>query len=500
MTDPANRNNLALLNASAITEYALRPLGAGKSALERAEEYALTLPGVREVRYIVREEGNLGPDRKTVMLTDSTPSALFDLFPDSGYDDIFYFYADCPLLDGEAVSRIYPRHVKFLAHYSFADGYPYGVTPEIISTEIVPKLRGLAIDCIDPIDRETIFTVVQKDINAFDIETDLSPEDLRMLRLSLSADTLRNFTIVERIIEAGGSDERSIIDVIGKKPQLLRSLPAYISVQIVDGCPQSCSYCPYPVFGGNILEQRNEMSAGKFAGLMQKLKIFCDDAVVNVSLWGEPSLHTEIETIIESICSVPGFTALVETSGLGWRAGMLEKIAGKWGDKITWIISLDAVDRELYSRLRGDGYDEAHSAADTLIDISPGTTYVQAVRMKESEEYLESFYRTWKERTERVIIQKYDAYSGLLPERKVTDLSPVKRFPCWHVKRDLVVMMDGGVRICREDVQGDHTLGNAFTENLSVVWSRGEAWHERHIAEDYPDICKRCDEYYTYNY
>ncbi len=120
--------------------------------------------------------------------------------------------------------------------------------------------------------------------------------------------------------------------------------------------------------------------------------------------------------------------------------------------------------------------------------------------MKENEEDLEIFYKSWKTKTENIIIQKYDSFSAFLPDRKVADLSPVRRFPCWHLKRDMAVLLDGTVPLCREDVRVEHTLGNAFTEDLAKIWGRGESVYQQHIAEKYPSLCARCDEYYTYNF
>ena len=91
--------------------------------------------------------------------------------------------------------------------------------------------------------------------------------------------------------------------------------------------------------------------------------------------------------------------------------------------------------------------------AELLLSAFTGTAWVQAVRMKENEEDLDVFYKTWKAKTENVIVQKYDSFSGLLPDRKVADLSPVERFPCWHLKRDMAILLDGTVPLCREDVR-----------------------------------------------
>ena len=120
--------------------------------------------------------------------------------------------------------------------------------------------------------------------------------------------------------------------------------------------------------------------------------------------------------------------------------------------------------------------------------------------MKENEDDLEKFFKSWKAKTENVIVQKYDSFSGLLPDRKVADLSPVRRFPCWHLKRDMVVLIDGTVPLCKEDVRTGTRLGNAFEEDLELIWDRAQAVYRSHVAESYPGICAACDEYYTYNF
>ena len=105
-----------------------------------------------------------------------------------GCDDLFYFFADCPFLDLEITARMHGNHRTYWADYTFADGFPYGLAPEILTRETVGRLRGMAqADEIAP-DRESLFTIIRKDINSFDIETELAPSDMRLLRVSLSAD------------------------------------------------------------------------------------------------------------------------------------------------------------------------------------------------------------------------------------------------------------------------------------------------------------------------
>jgi spiro-SPASM protein len=191
----------------------------------------------------------------------------------------------------------------------------------------------------------------------------------------------------------------------------------------------------------------------------------------------------------------------VETSGIGWRPGALAGIAAATAaNPPTWIVSLDAATAGVYAGLRGDGFREATATAAELLALFPHSTYVQAVRMKDNEEDLETFYREWKQRTEHVIIQKYDAFAGAIADLRVADLSPLSRFPCWHLRRDVAILLDGTVPLCREDLRADETLGNAFTDDLADIWERGGRQYARHVKGDLPGICGRCDEYYTFNY
>jgi spiro-SPASM protein len=496
--------NIAIVNGIGLRPPASRPLVNGTTSLARALEFARGLPETDEVVLLLsRPLAEASPC--TVSVRDSwTVATLLDEISrraeSAGADNVFYFYADCPFLDIGITQRMHANHRQYWADYTFADGYPYGLTPEILTRETVSRLRGLAGEGTAAPQRDSVFSLIRKDINSFDIETVISPADLRLLRVSLSADTERNFVLLSRIVEGGARDAESICRFLSEQPRSLRTLPAFFPIQIVERCPQACAYCPYPQFGGNILSRAGFMSVESFSVLIRKIARFCGDAVVDVSLWGEPSLHPSIFEMVGTVLREPGVDLLIETSGIGWPAGSFSRIKESFDRQPTWIVSLDASTEEMYRKLRGPGFDEARRSAEELLALFPGTAWVQAVRMKENEDDLDLFFKTWKARTENVIIQKYDCFSSMLPDRKVADLSPVKRFPCWHLKRDMAVLVDGTVPLCREDVRVATFLGNALTEDLGVIWSRAQETYHSHAAGEYPGICARCDEYYTYNF
>lgn len=504
--------NLAVANALALNDYALQSIDGGENALQRVRGFAGKLPAVERCLLLVPEKINvdvqdLGFD--ILVVKGQGIGALLRSLRESssGYDNLFYFFADCPILDADLSARMLENHKKYYAEYTFADGYPYGLSPEILRTGVLAPLlelagRSEASVGEEPIlshDRGAIFELIKRDINSFDIETELSPVDLRMLRAELCADCKRNQLLIERVVQGGAADAAAVCRLLEQQPRILRTLPSFFAVQIVAGCPQLCSYCPYPGMELKQTGKMGQMDLKTFAGVVEKIRTFCAEATVSVSLWGEPAYHSEFAELAATVLG-NDLRLIVETSGIGWREGVLSKLADKKLPAPDWIVSLDSRDPQEYGSLRGEGFEEAHKTVEILQSLFPGHVYPQAVRMNQNEEGLETFYRYWKNQIGKVIVQKYDHFCGHLPDRRVTDLSPLKRFPCWHLKRDVAVLMDGRVNLCREDLQCTHVLGNLLEQSLEEIWKAGEPFYEDHLREAYPDLCKNCDEYYSFNF
>ncbi len=517
--------NAVVINSIGLSPYAYREkLPSGRTAFEHVLDYSRKLPeGGRTV--CLTDSGDLNRFLKDGMEEirkdewDVCSLLRFMQEELKDFDNIFYFFGDAPLLDSGLTERMYQNHNRYFAQYTFAEGYPYGLAPEIIKTEIAGPLLHLCGEEREPIRRESVFTVLQKDINAFEIETILSPEDMRFLRLHLVCNSRRNIMLSRGIMEAGGMDAETVGAAVRGNPVLLRTLPAYYYVQISDRCPQACSYCPFPGMNEELLTSERFMAVEDFGGILEAASDFSGDAVIGIGLWGEPSLHPQIESIVGRVMEKPSLSLLIETSAVGWDRGMLKRIArlsqsgavqsrtaaearnGRMGaSRISWITSLDSPEQNLYRRLRGDGFFEADETSRFLLELFPGNAWVQAVRMQDNEPELENFFKQWKATTQNVIIQKYDDFCGVLPERKVADLSPVNRFPCWHLKRDVVIRIDGTVTLCREDIGGRYVLGNILKEPIEEIWKRGAPYYEQHLSENYNPLCNVCDEYYTYNF
>ncbi|QQO08412.1 spiro-SPASM protein [Breznakiella homolactica] len=511
-------NAIAVLYGGRLSDEAFETVFSGRHALARALEGVSAFPGVTKTVLLGadgREYPGISGNIQVIRAGDWTKKRLLECLGElaAGFDLTYFAWADCPFLDRDLAGAMAERHIRYGAEYSYGDGWPYGFAPEILSPGTAAILAKITGDSDGPVERDALFSVIQKDINAFDIETEISPVDLRGCRLTLAADSRRNLLLLTRLAGAGLSGAAGAAEVITGNPELLRTLPAFFPIQVSGPCPQACSLCPYPKFGSvrgtPITERADFMDLGQFESILDSIAGYSGDGVIDLSLWGELSLHPEKIPLIKAVLDRPELSLIIETSGLGWSPDDLEAIAGAAAAAkprknrmapVSWILSLDAHDPGRYREVRGDGYAEAAGCAKAVLGLFPGDTYVQAVRTKGSEDDTEAFYRSWKEAGAQVIIQKYDSFSGYLPDLQASDLSPLHRFPCWHLMRDLPVLIDGTVRVCREDLEGTCILGNLFTDSIDDIWKKGDELYGAHYSKKYPGICADCDEYYTYNF
>ena len=58
-------------------------------------------------------------------------------------------------------------------------------------------------------------------------------------------------------------------------------------------------------------------------------------------------------------------------------------------------------------------------------------------RMEENEEWIEKFLESWRAFKDRILIQKYNNFCKAFENKKVVDLSPLKRFACWKLQREM---------------------------------------------------------------
>jgi len=451
---------------------------------------------------------------------------ISDLCKNQNFDTVVLGFNNCPFLNIEITQKLVFSHVEYKSEYTFVDGYPYGFAPEVIHSGTVNILYELSKTSQKnlgekPVTKTSLFDLIKTDINSFEVETLMAPKDWRLLRLNF--DTLRkeNYLACEALFEkVNGEVQKNIIDlsdIASKSPEIIKTVPGFYNIQISSKVNSNVIYAPYENFAKEDgFSAEDLMNLDNFNSLVDKIAAFSETAVISLSAWGEAFSNSNLLLFIEKILSYKGLSVFIETDGLNISDDFCEKIReliektparnNGW-EKVMIAVSVDAFSKNVYGKIHENcnemDFEKSVNAISKLRNAVGNNVYPQFTRMNQNEEELENFFRYWKEASNpsggQLIIQKYNDFSGRIPMCKPADLSPVDRDPCWHLRRDMTILINGDVPVCRQCCF-KHIIGNVFKENLEEIWTRNNDVLSQHMNKKYEGLCEKCDEFYTFNF
>lgn len=530
--------SVVILYAAELSEHAFEKAFGNKSAFELALEWSKNVPGREKTLVFTSSENhekikNLiksfsGADFEAVSKENWTKgsfiSQISKILQEQKADYAVISYADTPFLNNGLTNEICSAHEKYQAEYTFADGYPYGLAPETLDkgaagilSSIIESSHKEKAD--EKMSRDAIFSLLSLDINSFEIETVIAEKDYRLLRLEFECSSKINFESCESLFniektsaenfDFSNLDLIKLCDDASSSENVLKTVPAFYNIQISAKYNHSLSYEPVLKMAENSA-MKQDMDFSCFKNLLEKISGFSEKAIVSLSAFGEPLLNRKFFDFVSETLKYRNFSILIETDGTLLTENLAEQISNlpESKDRISWIVLLDAADKNLYAKIHGcdeNDFDKALLAVQILEKYFSGNVYPQFVRMKANESELETFYRFWKSPDSpsrgKFIIQKYNSFCGLLSQEKPADLSPLERNPCWKLRRDMTVLCDGSVPECvNQFSQKNKILGNAFDENLEEIWRKFDENLKNQIDKKYLGLCKACDEHYTFNF
>jgi spiro-SPASM protein len=438
---------------------------------------------------------------RPITVRERSPSAVFRAIASSltGYEDAFYLFADAPLLDTGVARKMLDLHREELAEYTYGEGFPAGVTPEILKTTLFARCASLLEGSGGEVERGSLFAALSKEINSFDIETYFAPENLSMKRIELSTTLKRNRILVERVASERGlsCSYEGLCALIREKPGILRTVPSYAEVEVTNRSPMPCVYSPLPF----LRREAGDMPLERYEAVLDALAELAGDLTVSLSYLGEPLLHPEIRRIVERTLD-RRVALILETDGTLFTPAFSDFVARLKSERLSVIFDLDAVRDGTYAAVRGAQGASLRNAERNLrylLGKGLGNVYAQLVRMDMNEGEMLPFFEQWEKEGAKPIIQKYNSYVGTLPDRARYDLRPLERMPCWHLARDVVVFRDGRVPRCKQDLNGAFDFGRLPEDGAVKVWEKGLSHYLDHCGGRYDEACAGCDEFFTFN-
>jgi spiro-SPASM protein len=476
-----------------------------RAAVELIKKFEKLLKNKEALFVLVRDQDvrKLDPlikGCKVLKVSDTKAGDIFQTIYSQlkGYIDVIFLSIDTPLIDIDVTEKMLRLHRNELAEYTYGEGFPVGITPEILRLDLFPKLASILKNEDIEIERDSIFKTLSREINSFDVETYFAPRDLKLMRLELSTTLKRNALLVQRVVEEKGihCSYEQLAALIDDHPGIVRTIPSYIEVELTNRSNGTYAYSPLPY----IEREEGSMTLDNFKVLLEILKSFCESFYIACSLWGEPLLHEDVRALIEYTLSFEGVELIVETDGVLFTPDFTDYISGLAADNFHLIFEIDAVKEATYKNIRNGDLNKVERNIRYLLSKVERNVYVQMVRTNENEQEMLSFFETWEKEKAGVIIQKYNSFLGLLPNVAEYDLRPLERMPCWHLLRDMVIFHNGDVPRCKQDINAEFLLGNIFKEEVTDIWGRGAPHYLSHCGRVYDRQCRKCDEYFTFNF
>ena len=452
-------------------------------------------------RFVLVQNGSITnvPDGiKNVIVCDNSPVSIITAIDDNARncDEIVVFDAASPFYDAAFTESMLARHAKYMADWTYALGYPIGMTPIVAARKIIPNLLQLAKEANDSTPhRDYLFWALSKDINSFDIETFLSEHDLRTMRLSFGQTDYQTASLTAKVFAATKNmttQERTAY--LAQHPKLAYCGPYMVGWDITDRQNVTCDYLPHLDRTGSTdldISIYNKVLT-HFAGIADYKMTFLFAGL------GEPLLHSQIIEMVR-MAAERGIDIVIETNGVGEAVSShidkLISLPEECRSHISIAIKIDAYNAETYNKLHQGGDFAAALASFDKLTAADIRTYKLVTRLAENEKEIEQYIRSGE--TDHLIIRKYSSYCGSLPDRRVVDLSPFERCPCFHLRREIAVDCGGRIRRCPYN---DEIIGDLHSDSVESIVDKMHRLFEQNAAGELADCCQKCDEYYVFSF
>ncbi len=431
-----------------------------------------------------------------------------NFFNKTSSDHAAIINGDSPFFDPEILKEMSEIHIKYLAEFTFSENLPEGFACEIISRELVNQVPDTNEKSL-PLGK-----VIRANINKFDVELFYKEPDIRSKRIAFRMNNPRERAVMQNLFDITKTVPQyvEVKNLIESNPHALFTGPSYIELELTGQCSLDCLFCYRKSLTSG---EHKHLESTTLTSILEGMRTFALPYTLCFSGSGEPMEHPEFYGLMETALKEDLLEQLIiETNGINADSNFKSFISKPENSRIKVIVNNNGLDKESYLRFhKSDYFDTVVKNIISLSELNSGgeRVYIQIMKINETDEfakendiksYLDKYYDFWEGQKVPIILQKQNIYFGRIPDRRYSDLSPVKRTPCWHLQRDLYVLSNGTITFCKQDIDGENSYGNVNNTSLQEIWSN----QKKSFLEDYkgnfsskPD-CRNCDEWYTFNF
>ncbi|MFQ5494398.1 MAG: SPASM domain-containing protein [Phycisphaerae bacterium] len=340
-----------------------------------------------------------------------------------------------------------------------------------------------------------------------------APAVLSEVSVLLMADTRRSFDRIDALLQ---SHPDPCAETIGRwfadrDLDDAEPMPREVEIELMTSDP-------YPESRlrprGGLVELRGPIDPALVERIAAEVSSY-DDALVVLGGFGDPLCHPRFSDVLAATRRAQDgnrrlFGLAVRTCGVNLSDNHIRAVIDHDVDLL--CVLLDAWTPALYARLQSPARPDEARLADVLQRIESLTAAVakrhavkplvvpEMVKTTENVHELDAFHDGWLRRVGAVNIVGPSHYGHLIEDRGVLPMAPFPRTACRRIRSRCVVLADGRVTLCDQDVNGRHAVGDLNQQSLEEIWmsTAYENVRDAHRRDcfDVTPLCGGCEEWH----
>jgi spiro-SPASM protein len=339
------------------------------------------------------------------------------------------------------------------------------------------------------------------------------PAELRHTVGRLTADTDRSMERLAALLAAYDEPDPVTIGrwLDRRELETVESLPREVEIEL--GTDD-----PYPqallLPRGSRVPKRGPVDPAIVERIVKEITRY-DDALVILGGFGDPLRHPQFAAILQRIRSIEHsghslYGLAVRTNAADLTQAHIEAMVECGVDILE--VTLDAWTPERYRRLQSPGDPATADLNDVLRRLDRLTEHRQRretvkpillpslTKARDNVHELDDFHDGWLRRVGAVAIHGFSHYGRRFEDRSVISMAPKPRTACRRLRSRCVVLADGRVTLCDQDIDGQHAVGRIGDRSLEELWRSDsfecvrEAHRQGHF--DVNPLCAACDEWH----
>jgi hypothetical protein len=203
-----------------------------------------------------------------------------------------------------------------------------------------------------------------------------------------------------------------------------------------------------------------------------------DDVLLTLGGWGDPLAHPEVFDFLALARQQGVYGLHLDTPGTLLDEQRARRLVESDLDVVS--VRLGAGGAATYRQLTGrEDFDAVTAAVARLIELrgEAGRAWpfvcVEAEKRVEAEGELVDFFDRWSREADWAVIRPFSDYCSQLPDRATLHLNLAERGSCRRLLKEMLVLADGTVPVCRMDFRAGEPAGSIAESSVEELWTTG---------------------------